>query len=233
MTFVLASSAGVLIGDGVAQSFDSVADAQAALHSGGVPIVVGALPFDLSGPAALTVPREVRRTSTLPDWPREVPAVRIARTVPAPHEHRGRIQAALDRLRATDSTLHKVVLARALELTADGPIDARAVVARLATADSSANAYLVDLSSAGTRFAGTTLVGASPDCWSPAAATPSPASRSPARRPGPPTPRSTARTARRWPRRRRTSTNTNWWSTRCARRSIPCASISRSPRRRS
>lgn len=163
MTFVLASSAGVLIGDGVAQSFDSVADAQAALHSGGVPIVVGALPFDLSGPAALAVPHEVRRTSTLPDWSDELPAVRIARTVPAPEEHRSRIQAALDRLRAPDSTLHKVVLARALELTADGPIDARAVVARLAIADSSANAYLVDLSSAGARFAGTTLVGASPE----------------------------------------------------------------------
>lgn len=164
MTFVLASHGEVLLAEESVRSFDSVADAQAALRSGSVPIVLGALPFDVSGPAALTVPRDVERLSTLPDWSgAQLPRVAIAAEVPAPDEHRARICAALERLQAEDATLHKVVLARALRLQADGPIDARAVVSRLAGADPGTNAYLVDLSCAGSAFDGAALVGASPE----------------------------------------------------------------------
>lgn len=160
MTFVLAGS-DVLIADGVVESFASVADAQAALRSGAAPIVVGALPFDVRGPAALVVPEDVRVLAELPDWPSQVPGVHISRTVPAPDEHRARIRVALSRL--AGPRLQKVVLARALELTADAPVDEYAVLKRLTVDDPHANAYLVDLSAAGSAFTGTALVGASPE----------------------------------------------------------------------
>ena len=100
----------------------------------------------------------------MPKWPlRLLPTVRIAETLPDPDEHRSRIAAALQRLRDPASGLHKVVLARALRLVADGPLDARTIVDRLVTADPAANVYLADLTSAGVEYSGTALVGASPE----------------------------------------------------------------------
>ena len=55
--------------------------------------------------------------------------------MPEPDEHRARIGRACDRLRDPGSGLHKVVLARALRLVADGPLDARTIVRRLVAAD--------------------------------------------------------------------------------------------------
>ena len=66
-------------------------------------------------------------------------------------------------LTAAGSTLQKVVLARALRLAADAPLDARMILRRLADNDAAAYGYLVDLSAAGERYAGTALVGASPE----------------------------------------------------------------------
>ena len=62
-----------------------------------------------------------------------------------------------------------MVLARALRLVADGPLDARTIVDRLVTADPAANAYLVDLTPAGARLlrAPCWWVRA-PNCWWPA-----------------------------------------------------------------
>jgi isochorismate synthase len=82
---------------------------------------------------------------------------------PAPEQHRARVAAAVERLRDPDGGLHKVVLARALRIAADGPLDARTVVHRLASADAAANAYLVDLTAAGGGYSGAALVGASPE----------------------------------------------------------------------
>jgi len=57
--------------------------AQAELRSGRAPIVLGALPFDVDGRAALMVPRAVLRTAAPPDWPTApLPVVRVAATVP-------------------------------------------------------------------------------------------------------------------------------------------------------
>ena len=61
------------------------------------------------------------------------------------------------------SGLHKVVLARALHLVADGPMDARTIVQRLIADDPTANAYFADLSPAGGAYTGAALVGASPE----------------------------------------------------------------------
>ena len=162
-TFVLAGRDGVLVADGVEVAYPVLADARAALAAGVARMILGALPFDVTQPAALITPVTVRRTATLPDWPtRPLPGVRISTTVPEPDEHRARIATALQQLRDPDSPLHKVVLARALHLEADAPLDVATLVRRLAD-DASAMTYFVDLSAAGGRHAGTALVGASPE----------------------------------------------------------------------
>ncbi len=162
--FVLATGGSVVVAEGVDTAYKSLSDVRAALASHSAPIVVGALPFDMSKPPALIKPQAVQFLDALPTWPlRPLPTVRIAETLPEPDEHRSRITGALQRLKDPASGLHKVVLARALRLAADGPLDARTVVDRLATADPSAYAYLADLTAAGAQYSGTVLVGASPE----------------------------------------------------------------------
>jgi isochorismate synthase len=163
-SFVLRGPTGTVIADGIRAGFDDVGAAQSALRTGSAPIVVGALPFDTRGPAALMVPGAVVFTGSLPEWPTAaLPVVRIAETIPPPDEHRARIRQALLRLTAPGGALHKVVLARAVRLVADAPLDVRAIVRRLAADDPEANTYLVDLSMAGAAYTGTALVGASPE----------------------------------------------------------------------
>lgn len=162
--FVLCGPAGVLIADGVQACYRDVAGAQSALRSGSASIVLGALPFDANGPTALMTPRSIRHADQLPDWPTgPLPAVHVAGSIPAPDEHRDRVRRACDVLTAAGSTLQKVVLARALRLAADAPLDARMILRRLADNDAAAYGYLVDLSAAGARYAGMALVGASPE----------------------------------------------------------------------
>jgi isochorismate synthase len=162
--FVLAGRTGVVVAEGVHTAFPRLADARAALASRSTPIILGALPFDITKPAALMRPQAVQFTETLPDWPlRELPAARITQAIPDVEEHRARIRTALQRLQDPGSGLHKVVLARGLRLAAEGPLDARTIVSRLVADDAAANAYLVDLTAAGGGYSGTALVGASPE----------------------------------------------------------------------
>ena len=231
-TFVLATAGSAVVAEGVHTAYKSIAEARTSLTSHSTPIIVGALPFDMSRPAALIRPQDVAFLDALPKWPlRPLPGVRITETLPEPDEHRARIATALQRLRDPASGLHKVVLARALRLAADGPLDARTIIDRLAAADPAATAYLADLTSAGTDYSGSVLVGASPELlvarhgeqrglrtvrrFCAAIGRP---------RHGP------GQAARRSPRRPRTATSTNWSSTRCARHSIRCVSICRSRR---
>lgn len=163
-SFVLASGGGAVVAEGVHTAFPRVSDARAALASHSAPIILGALPFDVSKPAALIRPQTIQFLDTLPSWPlRRLPVVHIAATLPEPDEHRSRIATALRRLRDPAGGLHKVVLARALKLVADGPLDARTILDRLASADPTANTYLVDLTAAGGGYSGSALVGASPE----------------------------------------------------------------------
>jgi isochorismate synthase len=162
--FALCGPAGVLVADGVQARYCDAAAAQSALGSGATPIVLGALAFDADGPAALMAPQSVRHVAQLPDWPSgPLPAVHVAEAIPAPEEHRTRVRRARQRVTAPGSTLHKVVLARALRLAADGPLDARVILRRLVANDPAAYGYLVDLSAAGGRYSGMALVGASPE----------------------------------------------------------------------
>jgi isochorismate synthase len=163
-TFVLADRTGAVVAEGVHTAFPRLADARAALASHSAPIILGALPFDITKPTALIRPQAVQFTEVLPEWPlRELPTVRITQMVPDPGEHRARIAAALDRLQDPGSGLHKVVLARALRLAAEGPLDARTIVHRLVANDAAANVYLADLTAAGGGYSGAALVGASPE----------------------------------------------------------------------
>jgi isochorismate synthase len=162
--FALCGPAQTLVADGVLRRYGDVAAAQAALRSNDASIVLGALPFDVSRPAALLTPQTVRATDRPPDWAGgALPSVRVAQALPPPADYRGRVRRARDQLAAADNPLHKVVLARALRLEADAPIDARAVLRRLVAADPAAYGYLVDLSAAGDDYAGVALVGASPE----------------------------------------------------------------------
>jgi isochorismate synthase len=163
-TFVLTGPRGVVVADGVHTTYPALQDARSALAAGDTPIVLGALPFDLTAPTALFRPHEVGFVEALPDWPAyDLPDVRIAEFRPAPQEHRARVASAVRALNDPAGGLHKVVLARALHLTADGPLDARTVLQRLVADDPSANAYLADLTPAGGRYCGAALIGASPE----------------------------------------------------------------------
>ena len=162
--FALCGPTGTLVADGVARRYCDVRAAQAALRSGAAPILLGALPFDVDRPAALLVPGAVSAPDGPPDWPiGPLPPVRIAAAVPPPADYRGRISRARDELAAPGNPLRKVVLARALRLVADAPLDARVILRRLVAADPAAYGYLVDLSAAGDDYAGVALVGASPE----------------------------------------------------------------------
>ncbi|MDN4518628.1 isochorismate synthase [Mycolicibacterium austroafricanum] len=162
--FVFAGPDGVIVGEGVHTAFPRIADARAALASHSTPIIVGALPFDITKPAALIRPQSVRFTDALPVWPpREMSTAQITGTTLDADEHRRRIGMALARLRDPDDALQKVVLARALRLTADGRLDARTLLNRLAANDAQATKYLVDLSAAGEGYSGAALIGASPE----------------------------------------------------------------------
>lgn len=160
--FVLAGPDGIMLADGPVQAFGDLDDARQALAAGDVPILLGALPFDLHSPAALMAPTTVTSAGALPFADRRLPPVRIAASLPSPDEHRARVAAAVRALRDPAAGLHKVVLARALQLVADEAIDPYAVLARLAE-DRSATAFFTDLSAAGPQYHGTALLGASPE----------------------------------------------------------------------
>jgi isochorismate synthase len=162
--FVLCGPTQTLIADGVRDRYRDLGSAQAALRSGAASIVLGALPFDVHGPAALLTPGAVRYSDGPPDWPTgPLPLAHIAAAIPPPAAYRDRICRARDQLAAADNPLHKVVLARALRLVADAPLDARVILRRLIAADPAAYGYLVDLTAAGDDYAGAALVGASPE----------------------------------------------------------------------
>src|SRR5215207_6872912 len=91
-SFVLASGGSAVIAEGVHTAFPKIAEARAALASHSAPIILGALPFDMSKPAALIRPQAIQFLDALPDWPlRALPSVQVAETLPEPDEHRSRI----------------------------------------------------------------------------------------------------------------------------------------------
>lgn len=162
--FVLTGPRGTLLVDRARDHFPDIASAQAALQTGRASIVLGALPFDVNRPAALLTPDTLRRLDTLPDWPSDpLPSVLVDAALPPGGEHADRIRRAREQLAAPGNSLRKVVLARALRLAADAPLDGRVVLRRLIDADPTAYGFLTDLSAAGAAYTGSALVGASPE----------------------------------------------------------------------
>lgn len=164
-SFALCGPQGSLVARGVRARYPDLDAARAALRSREAPIVLGALPFDVNRSAALLTPDSVLTPDgPPPDWPAgPLPAVRITEALPPPADYRARITRARDELAAPGTDLRKVVLARALRLVADAPLDARVILRRLIAADPTAYGYLADLSAAGDHYAGAALVGASPE----------------------------------------------------------------------
>ena len=156
--FFLAAPNGVLLADDLGERLTTVAAATTALADAGPgAIVVGAVPFDPTAPARLSVAGSVRRAAP---W-HHVPT-RSVRPVSGTWTRRDAdrdvflagVRKALARLDRPG--LRKVVLARALELTFSQRIEARELLAALADRDPYGYTFAVDL---GDR----TLLGASPE----------------------------------------------------------------------
>jgi len=168
-SFVLSGPPGTVVAEGIRTGYDDVAAAAAALADGSADVVVGALPFDVRGKAALLTPVSVTFGDAPPAWPTGVlPRVRIAGMLPAPEEHRTRIRTALRYLNDGESGMQKVVLARALRLVADGRLDERTILRRLIDDDAEATAYLADLSRPGVAIPAACWWAPARSCWSPA-----------------------------------------------------------------
>lgn len=126
--------------------------------------VVGALPFDLDRPAALTAPTRIvsepRRWQPVSP---ALPTVAVTRSEPDTDEHLRRVTRAIGVLADPTSELAKVVLARTMELAAADPIDPADLLARLVAADQGSNGFLADLTPAGPECLGHHLIGSSPE----------------------------------------------------------------------
>lgn len=139
-----------------------VATALAAIGGDGMPVALGALPYDRRAPARLTVP-EVLHTSTADgerwttvvrpvgaattverptDGPVADPTEMTVRSVIPPAEWCRAVAAARDRIR--DGALTKVVLARELEVVSDVGLDAATLWNRLRQAHPSAYTFAAD-----------------------------------------------------------------------------------------
>jgi isochorismate synthase len=127
------------------------------------PIVVGSIPFDPAARAALAVPEAARwapalRTDPLVALPTPPPAAAggwQVREAPSGEEYAASVEAAVARMKSGE--FDKVVLARTLELSADGPLDLPAMLQRLARRDPHGYSFAVPTG------AGRTLLGASPE----------------------------------------------------------------------
>ncbi|MBW3709320.1 isochorismate synthase, partial [Streptomyces griseus] len=126
------------------------------------PLVMGAIPFDHTAPAALHVPESARCAPPLTSdpliaLPASAPAAgdwRI-RPVPEPETYGKGVAAAVERMWRGEFS--KVVLARTLELTAKGPLDLPAMLQRLARRDPAGYTFALPTGP------GRTLIGASPE----------------------------------------------------------------------
>ncbi|MEJ5919553.1 isochorismate synthase [Corynebacterium sp. H78] len=137
------------------------------LRSGIHHMVVGAIPFNLDLPSALTVPRDVIRS----DQPLEPPAhyrwdappinATITSCDPEPEWHIERVSAAVRTIKA--SGLEKIVLARSLDLAIDPPVDPLQLASRLIDGSPNRDGFIADLTPAGHRFQNRVLVGSSPE----------------------------------------------------------------------
>ncbi len=160
--FLLTAAGQRLGAHGAAATFTDPRAAAAALHAGAARAVVGALPFDLTDPAALTVPERFGpQAGDGAGGAAALPSLTQVAQHPDPAAHVDRVRRAVSLIE--DSELRKVVLARAVDFTAAAPLDPLAVAAALEQRDLEGNAFAVDLGAAGDEYRGRWLVGSSPE----------------------------------------------------------------------
>lgn len=166
--FLLSRVHGSVRAQGSAATFTDPWAAAAALKAGECEIVVGALPFSLDDAAALTVPESFVRDDG-PLEPHSYYRLGSGSTInasivgfdPSPKEHEDRITAAISTIQR--SVLEKIVLARSVDIQFNPPVDPLAIAARLIDQSHNKDGFVVDLSPAGGRYQGRTLVGSSPE----------------------------------------------------------------------
>ncbi|MDF0531185.1 chorismate-binding protein [Tsukamurella sp. 8F] len=160
--FILASDGESLHARGVAATFTEPAAAAAALRRGRHRIVVGALPFDLEEPAALSAPDTFGFGPGAPVASSgSLPALMVVGETPSPEQHVARVGELIERIRRGEAD--KVVLARAVDFAATSALDTLAMASMLAASDQAGNVFHADLSAAGDAHAGRVLVGSSPE----------------------------------------------------------------------
>lgn len=164
--FLLSRAHGSVRTQGSVETFTDPWAAVEALRAGRVPMVVGALPFDRDAEAALTVPeRIIREDGPLEphayyrQGPGAVLHAEISGVDPEPLEHLRRVEAAIGTIR--QSKLDKVVLARAVDIAFNPPVDPLLVAARLIDNSQNKDGFIADLTPAGRP--GHMLVGSSPE----------------------------------------------------------------------
>ncbi|WP_026002865.1 isochorismate synthase [Rhodococcus sp. R1101] len=162
--FVLSRPHGTVVAEGVSERFDHPSAAAEALRTGRITALVGALPFEVGRPAALTAPHLLHHSPAPYAAPAgDLPPIAITGALPSEGEHIDRVETALRLLRSDESELLKVVLARALVLRADRPVGPHELLAALVRNDPLHNGFLVDLTAAGDPWTGRHLVGSSPE----------------------------------------------------------------------
>ncbi|MCF7750166.1 isochorismate synthase [Bacillus subtilis subsp. subtilis] len=126
----------------------------------GLPLLVGALPFDPDAGDALHQPERLQDTFlAAPVAPPRFDGTVVAD--PSAADYAAAVAQALAQLQQPAPALHKVVLARSLHLHSHQPIDARELAARLGR-DASVATYLVPLP-VGAQEVPALLVGATPE----------------------------------------------------------------------
>lgn len=161
--FLLSRATGSVRTQGSVASYTDVDKAIDDIEAQRVEMVVGALPFDLDKPAALTVPQTIVREPGALEPPayfrQQNLTSEISGVDPDTHEHLRRVEAAVATINA--SRLEKVVLARAVDIEFNGPVDPMLVAARLIDLSNHRDGFAADLTPAG--YDGAMLVGASPE----------------------------------------------------------------------
>ncbi|MEU5842189.1 isochorismate synthase [Rhodococcus sp. NPDC047139] len=162
--FLLSRAERTVHATGTRRFFDDVHSATRALRSGKATLVVGALPFSPHRPMALAQPEKVEITDgpwQIPPGLPSLPSVRLSAELPLPRVHVERVRRLVEQLSLGE--MEKVVAARRIALEADEPLDPLALAARMIERHPEAATYALDLSAAGERYWGHTLVGASPE----------------------------------------------------------------------
>jgi len=137
---------------------------QAARRGAQQPVLFGLIPFDPNRPASLTLPLHVQKSATPQTCDRvahdDAPGIVQSTPVPQPQDYGVMVRKALDRIRSQD--LRKVVLARAMDITLDRPLDYARLLSNLLAVNRHGYTFALPVWDETQAHSGT-MVGASPE----------------------------------------------------------------------